>query len=123
MKTMTLVEFLRARLKDEEDLARGVTGTPKRTGWQLWTNIQDTTPGGETLGPRGSIEASPSRVLADIEAKRCIIRIIEGRLAEIEGYAVDGGMDDRQPQVSRMFLLALVQPYAGHPDFDPAWRQ
>jgi hypothetical protein len=35
----------------------------------------DTTPGGEVLGPRGSVEAHPSRVLAECEAKRRIVEL------------------------------------------------
>jgi hypothetical protein len=46
----------------------------------------------------------PARVLAEVEAKRAILRHED----------VHGEGD--------YVLQALAQPYAGHPDFDPAWR-
>jgi hypothetical protein len=130
---MDLAEFLLARITDEESLARDAAseGNPHRSGWQLWTNKVDTTPGGEVLGPRGSVEAHPSRVLAECEAKRRIVElhaitVTEDWINPIDGpayrdddhsCAICGWVRDACETVK---LLAL--PYADHPDYEEEWK-
>ena len=118
MAQVTLTEFLLARIADEEHLAHDAAseGTPHRTGWQLWTSKVDTTPGGELLGPRGSVEASPSRVLAECEAKRAAIRAaqVERRALERNEGAIPGNLS---------VICALALPYSDHPDYLPEWKR
>ena len=116
---MTLIEFLLARITDEENLARDAAseGTPHRTGWQLWTSKVDTTPGGELLGPRGSVEASPVRVLAECEAKRAIMKLHSAEPGQHPDFC---GHDLRELPCPTLRLLALV--YADHPDYLPEWK-
>lgn len=100
---MTITEFLLARIDGEEMLARDAAseGSPRRTGWRLWTTKCDTTPCGETLGPRGTVEAHPARVLAECAAKRAIV-------------------DARHEDDTCIRILAAV--YSDHPDYNKAWR-
>jgi hypothetical protein len=110
---MTLTEFLLARIGDEENLARDAAseGTPHRTGWQLWTSKVDTTPGGELLGPRGSVEASPARVLVECAAKRQIVDLAD----EISRRTTSSAY-----WASSTLLHVLALPYADHPDYPEA---
>jgi hypothetical protein len=132
-----LTDFLLERIADEENLAHDAAseGTPHRTGWQLWTSKVDTTPGGERLGPRGSVEASPARVLAEAETKRGIVAEHQITLEEVaegrwEGkcstcFGEAGIVGDRvgaDPQIACPTLKLLAVPYADHPDYQPEWR-
>lgn len=102
-----LREFLLARIEDEERLARDAAseGMPSRTGWQWWTSKADTTPGGEIIGPRGSVELSPSRALAECQTKRLLLDLSEH------------GCGDDYERVQK----ALALPYAGHQDYRRKW--
>jgi hypothetical protein len=67
----------------------------------------------------------PARVLAQCEAVRRIVETHRGwhvcPNAGNDGYTDygDGSGDEWEPICPT--LLALAQPYADHPDFDPAW--
>lgn len=120
--TMTLTDFLLARIADEEALARGVPdgvppseGGTNRNGWQLHTSIKATVFDRE-IGPRGSIEASPARVLAECEAKR--------RIVEEHGGGADpcDAHDASFETIPCDTLRALALPYADHSDFREEWR-
>lgn len=118
---MTIIEFLLARVADEEMLARDAAseGSPPRTGWQKWTTKRDTTPCGETLGPRGTVEAHPARVLAECAAKRTIVE----RFVEIEPIAAvsPGGPIVGAMNGLHLAVRSLAAVYADHPDYDTAW--
>jgi hypothetical protein len=121
-----LIAFLLARIDDEEQLARDAAseGIPHRTGWQLWTSKIDTTPGGEPLGPRGSVEASPARVLAECETKRRIVDLWYSAKREASmgaEWPVKQFFDGRQ-SIIEAALRALALPYADHADYQPEWR-
>jgi hypothetical protein len=70
----------------------------------------------------------PARVLADIAAKRAIVKGYAGartRLAEVrrDGYhAFNAQKVQGAEEALTMAVLALAAPYAEHPDYDPAWR-
>jgi hypothetical protein len=108
---MTLVQFLTARLAEEHAAAQAaydrpsgyrILGTPETEDhFALW---------------------KPARVLADLDAKRGIMALHEPyEYEDVDDLhcAVCGDV----PQVPYPCgtLLVLVQPYADHPDFDPAW--
>jgi hypothetical protein len=123
---MTITEFLLARIAEDEALARDAAseGSPPRTGWQLWTNKLSTTPGGERLGPRGTVEAHPNRVLAECEVKRWIVELhvcdpergaIWDPACTVDGYGA--AVPDDCPT-----LRFLASVYADHPDYREEWR-
>lgn len=137
---MTLVEFLRARLDMEAEIAREATPGP----WQnaptprhrpttsgrseeavfasppdMGTVVVATT--GEPSERRNLVNAEhiarwdPARVLAEVEAKR---RIVDRCEYEMSGYAGTGA----QVATPHLVLRLLALPYAAHPEYDPAWR-
>lgn len=108
---MTITEFLTARLDEDEHQAR------------LTIENRTSSPARALLGPTdifGHMEVQPEHVLADIAAKRAIVALhSEGTMA---CYWSHDSMEMHGPGEVCDTLQALVQPYAEHPDFDPAWR-
>jgi hypothetical protein len=109
-----LVAFLTARIGEDEEVARKA----KRMGtcfytWPLWT-VSDHHAYGHELGPRGSVEASPGRVLDEVDAKRQIMHEV---LWVTDGQA-NLDVDCGQTRV----LRALALPYNDHPDYRQEWR-
>lgn len=129
----TLVEFLRARLAEDEriareaieqreqEIARGVYRPGHEPGpepdvlavWDDWTG-----------GP--GIRMGPERLLADVEAKRRLIDLAEEATSldmTVDGDRRVGIRDtDTEPYVGDLMLMVLALPYADHPDYDPSWR-
>ena len=118
----TLAVFLEARLAEDEVVARKAAeaNAPPR-GYRpssdtLWT----TTYMVDRLGPRGSVEATPARVLAEVAAKRAIVGIYswiqfgEGPDGEMVPLGGDG------PETYWDALRALASVYAAHPDYRAA---
>jgi hypothetical protein len=85
---MTLTEFLLARIAEDEASA---------TNW-LRFEVRDGIPGNYAI---------PDRVLAECEAKRRIVGLID---------------PDRNRWSVRNILGTLALPYADHPDYDEGWR-
>lgn len=88
---MTLAEFLLARLAEDEVLALSaqemeIGNVPRSHPWAVF---------------------GPARVLADVEAKRLIISMLD---TSGEDYYVGG--------LSIGILDALAEPYRDHPDFE-----
>jgi hypothetical protein len=105
----TLVEFLIARISEDEAIAGMVEGGwPYR--WELSTSNRRISFGHE-VGPRGSVEASPARVLAECEAKRYLIDLYSASLA-----------GNRPLAVLTELLIRFAAPYADHPDYVDEWR-
>ena len=137
---MTLVEFLRERLAEDEQTARATDGASWRT-----TSDQDDFSGDALIGyttlrdDEGSPIADdrdgrmsaddlthiarhdPARVLRDVEAKREIVmqyeRAHDNRRAHPDDLASAGALLALHGVVH---LLAL--PYADHPEFQEEWR-
>ena len=135
---MDLVEFLTARLDEDERDARANRGIFPSPGVDgdgcVWLHIR---PGGNAVIARYAhpVEGyddmaklrnwadtnsgwTQARVLAEVEAKRLILADYERFVAERRRMM--GGWDS-YPEVSPI-LAALALPYAGHPDYDEAWR-
>jgi hypothetical protein len=131
---VTIVEFLTARYDEWENVARR---TYSQGAWRS----------GSTYGMFVSVEArswtvvsgewersdadhialnDPAYVLADIAAKRAIVELAEdatGLDAQVDSEFRVGRRDEvAEPYVGDLILRALAQPYAEHPDYDPAWR-
>ncbi|RZE89168.1 DUF6221 family protein [Streptomyces sp. SCA2-2] len=143
--TADLIAFLRARLDEDEAVARGTTmpldwhqGPGDDPDWTtsemvlMWPPEhhtpyeQDKHWRGLTAEPEGLAahiaRHDPARVLAEVEAKRQIVKA-HGRLDVSEFCETcDGpsGIPGRPYGCTTVRLLAL--PYADHPDYRDAWR-
>ena len=123
-----------ARIGDDEAVARKAQDGTATYTWPLWT-VSKALCHGHELGPRGSVEASPARVLAECEAKRRIVAMaVDAAEAGVNAAAAVGGWSDAararveragyaQAVVSlRQVLEHLALPFASHPDYDERWR-
>lgn len=115
---MDLVEFLTARLDEDEQVARAAGD-----GWYGYdpeqaiamVPVEDT---------QHIARHSPARVLAEVDAKRRVIAQWEDARSQARNpVSSDNYRAARIEQgalAEVMCLLAL--PYADHPDYDKAWR-
>lgn len=119
-----LVEFLWARLDEDEALAREAPPGP----WQIGNAVDPTQPCNVNTFPSARLVAdglnwlaaehiarhNPARVLAEITVKRELIRTWAALSdAEIDGFALGAASKALQ-------LHAAV--YADHPDYREEWR-
>lgn len=111
-----LVEFLRARLDEDEAEAKACP----EVGWFAaeWdegavylsgTGASALLRGRSFSVARHVARHDPARVLAEVEAKRQIVSEVTGRYLE-SWTAVTH------------ILACLALPYADHPDYNPTWR-
>lgn len=125
---MTLVEFLLARIAEDEAIAARAADfeagrwSAHRDDADLRWYVRSENHGPLlTTGYVGNGDSKPyaeniarwdpARVLAESAAKRAIIA-----LPDLPGQ------DPEAAKVLDEAILFLAQPYADHPDFDPAWR-
>lgn len=114
---MSIVEFLRARLDEDEAAAREAIAIRKRDyAHQPWVNDPDYTFKAWDDYPSGVIMAGPERVLREVEAKRRIVD--DYRVPTLDDCQTDW---DTPPPLWTLHALASV--YADHPDYDPEWSQ
>lgn len=109
------VEFLRARLGEDETTARAALYVPGAAD-SNWSDVEYNSVVAETHGMRWA----PERVLADIAAKREII----SELSKSEDYCnahLSVSVGGRLTGL-RCVVDILLQPYAEHPDFREEWR-
>jgi hypothetical protein len=111
-----LVEFLLARIADDEDrVTSGAPGTA--TSYNGWHTVDCGVGLGYWANDRCECRYV-DRVLAECEAKREIV----GRLRAMEvGVLSRGGLDVAISEL-RQASQFLALPYAEHPDYDEAWR-
>jgi hypothetical protein len=149
---MTLVEFLRARLDDDQEAASrvhqpyrlyacddGCLEEPMRADdlygprdgeYETWADGEDLLPNHHNSW---ALVYDPARVLADVAAKRAILD--EHAPRELMAMGDDlysypgmycGCCSPRDPQQRQRHpcrtLRLLATAYADHPDFDPAWQ-
>ena len=141
----TITEFLTARWDEDEAVAREATDGPwavRPNGdspWvirdgrpEVWLAITSSDPGAPRAANADHIALhDPTRVLADIAAKRAIVglhpatgwRGRKGREKLCETCGDPDGWDQAEPvDWPCPTLRTLAQPYAEHPDYDPDWR-
>lgn len=134
---MDLIEFLRARLDEDESQAQQELDSWNRatergpiTNFPKWMVDPVIGPfNGQTrlrnvaTGLYVGRVASPARVLAEVDAKR--------RIIELRESAADQAARTPKPAADLLALSVvtydatlrlLALPYADHPDFDPAWK-
>lgn len=133
---MDLIEFLRARLDEDEQIAHAAMWDDQAGAW-TYTPPQDRYSKhtvndylGDVLvvvapynadedGIGAHVERhDPQRILAEVDAKRMIIADYERFLAERRRAM--GGWDS-YPDVSPT-MAALASVYADHPDYREEWR-
>ncbi|MEU6233851.1 DUF6221 family protein [Kitasatospora sp. NPDC047058] len=131
--TADLVAFLRARLDEDERIARRT----RQPGYQ-WRNfdmdgeLRDSDNAGTVAyiphaNDRTHIARhDPARVLAEVDAKRHIIDLYEAaherhlnKAERLSPSAMRRRAGRREALDDTLCLLAL--PYAGHPDYRPEW--
>jgi hypothetical protein len=117
----SLVAFLRARLDEDEELAAGARVVPDRNQpnitldqWWTWTVGGLMRRGFSYAEASFTVCQTPTRVLAEVEAKR---RIVDGL----------AGADPEAGYISATFtaedaLHLLALPHASHPDYRTEWR-
>ncbi|WP_282698023.1 DUF6221 family protein [Streptomyces sp. CC208A] len=125
-----LVQFLRARLDEDAAVARAAKPGPwaveeDRENLTRWVVNEEHTldvglgyVGNRTQGDAAHIARhDPTRVLAEVEAKRQIIEQHERYAAERRRMM--GGWDPQSDDSP--ILAALATVYADHPDYRPEW--
>lgn len=126
-----LVTFLRARLDEDEQVARG-SGQPSLS-WQNFDmdgELRDDANAGTVAAvPQEETRAhiarhDPARVLREVEAKRGVVRQYEGvREQARHPVSADNRMRARVAQGELGDVLRLLAlPYADHPDHRSEWR-
>lgn len=117
---MEIVDFLRARLDEDEKVARALvddTRPGRAERWEFCDDgaIRDTGAHRSlrvkfTWSPEAAHIArhDPARVLADVEAKRALVAFVE---------LPEGSYFEHQ------LLAPLARVWRDHPDFDPAWLE
>lgn len=129
------MEFVLARVAEDEEIARKAEespgtyrGHPSGTA-PLWT-VTNANSYGSEIGPRGSVEATPGRVLAECEAKRRILAFARYADKIYADKAVDPDRDrDRfglhylmgQAHGYHAVVAAMAAAYADHPDYQEGW--
>ncbi|MEV4670986.1 DUF6221 family protein [Actinomadura sp. NPDC049382] len=121
---MTLVEFLNARLDEDEQTAREA-GNRR---WLIEDNTISLWPENEHDGfmtwptrsdARHAVHWQPERVLAEVEAKR---RIVDEHGPNEYGLCDVCVLNDDARRAPCPTLRLLALPYADHPDYDESWR-
>jgi hypothetical protein len=120
MGDLTLTEFLLAQIAQDEAMAQEARDGSARD----WAEADEDAGCkccvlvlglGVVVDDRQAphiVRWDPARVLAECAAKRAIIDW---------DCMFDGGVVDGSSMENDRVLWLLAQPYADHPDFDPAW--
>jgi hypothetical protein len=107
---VTLVEFLLARVAEDEEVAQAARKDEQFVyGTDRWYQ-----PVGGNGCPQPTVSMAPHRAVADCAARRAIIELQDSLAAR---------MDDRYWDAVWDVLRLLVEPFKTHPDFSPAWLQ
>jgi hypothetical protein len=121
----TLIEFLHARLDEDEAVVRRNLG---RSGIGDDGNFPDyRTYDGPDLEAADDYlyHFRPTRELAEVAAKRTIIADCT-EMVKMCQVGPDGNLgrpgEHMMGDFGRWILQKMAAPYADHPDFDPAWQ-
>ncbi|MEU0393794.1 DUF6221 family protein [Streptomyces sp. NPDC006208] len=127
---MELVDFLRARLDDDEQAARragdsfrqiGETGVIVATEGDRAEECASANWGGIA---EHIVRHDPARVLAEVDAKREILRLHDDSTTALmvaSGTVLAGGVKIRRRAYEDVLKL-LALPYAGHEAYREDWR-
>lgn len=123
---MTITEFLTARYDEDEAVARAASPGPWHTNAErdevLAVDDIVVAEGFALSGPQTRATTQhiarhdPAYVLADIAAKRAIVKSWRDPFGNWTAEQADAARAQKERT-----LILLAQPYAEHPDFDPAW--
>lgn len=130
-----LIAFLRARLDDDEALARQAFAGHNDAG-PVWSEIWS---GAVQLGEHEDLlitndsgvsrhieRHDPARILAEVGVKRQVIELAEHASAldvDVDGQFRIGARDTvTEPYIGDEILRHLALPYADHPDYREDWR-
>jgi hypothetical protein len=108
-----VVEFLRARLdEDEAEARRGAAARFPVADFSMYYNADDEV-----------MVATCARVLREVEAKR---RMLDEVVDQIDGFDADLEMSRgtggyRTTGESDLLKHLLASAYSDHPDYDPSW--
>lgn len=103
---MKLIEFLRARLDEDDEVAQETRKNEQRVpGTDRWFDDYS----------HAIVSMAPHRAVAEVDAKRRIV-------AAAEEYSPELEHGDNGEWALDLALRALALPYAEHPDYDEAWR-
>ncbi|WP_017596562.1 DUF6221 family protein [Nocardiopsis potens] len=144
MSTMTLLEFLNARLDEDTDQARYAASMADGAEWRAEYHevvrreaggdrknrqvAEGTAFGGADVA-RHIARHDPARVLREVRAKRRLARFALAQAAAVDAeYGCRHGADeiaagecpDHRPEVDAG-LRALAAVYADHPDYREEW--
>jgi hypothetical protein len=132
----TLADFLLARIAEDQAAARKCVGPEWDTGLPATIHPNPTTyrtvvrQVGHVCGSIIAADAEhiarwdPARVLAECDAKRRIVELVQGPLTEIAQTAI-GCCETTDPgdtEVGDKILRALALPYADHENYRPEWK-
>ncbi|TDC53890.1 hypothetical protein E1281_17050 [Actinomadura sp. KC345] len=127
---MDLVEFLRARLARDEQIARACSGVPWKTAPSGTINTEPRDPGdgAEAFVAKAENEAyaehiarhGPARTLAEVAAKRRIIDDYEKQTWILGQGRPDPRLEAAQAARENV-LRCLALPYAAHPAYRDEW--
>jgi hypothetical protein len=106
-ETLTITDFLLARIAEDEAVAQVAAGPNWTTG---------------AMGDKPHMihkrRHDPVRVLAECKAKRAIVADLGGLIEyDRDKFIVSPQVES----VASRTLQRMGAPYADHPDFDPAW--
>jgi hypothetical protein len=126
--TLTLADFLRARLDEDEAAARAGLDylAHQHATWTEAVNYLCRPGVGLLLGAYLD-QQDPARVLADVEAKRAALDLSDAIDSEVEAMRVLSRSDparaliDGRRAAVDVVLRLLAQPYRDHPDWRPEW--
>lgn len=115
-----LVEFLKARLDEDEKAARDASPSPWKHPDEdetdaLWLTREDA---------YHIYRHDPAQVLAEVEAKRGAIRLYEDTLATIERLKEQGQPTAAHEVAVESYLNVLrldAAVFASHPEYDESW--
>jgi len=130
MSAVTIVEFLRARLDEDEAAAKAASPGPWHVGEdgdEVMAVDEVKVTAGFALSNRQLLATTvhiarhdPARVLREVESKRAIVDAAVIAWNE-SCNPTDEFWSGVEPMM-RGVLRRLASVYADHPDYDPAWR-
>jgi len=122
---VTLVEFLLARLAEDEQMARAAghgyghlpVGRPLNAGWTQLDLTDNVRP---AYDQRFLRQHGPARVLREVEVKRAIVESYQRKVESMRRYPNAGNASGVMALDGVVRLLAL--PYADHGLYQEEWR-